>query len=205
MVEIELILQVRILIIAGEKGLSVQDIVGVVAERVDLTLFGVLADSSIGVGPAPGEHASLVRVRLDASLVLGASEVAQSNRPVLFHHNVLRLQILVHQVVRVHLLQRRAHLKNDDHARRRAKLAPGKDARDTKFRITNYIVCRIPVKFDGAILVVGVEKFSVVGFKVAVGSAFNDEDPAVLVGGGLGVHLHNLFMLTHQHAFELVV
>jgi len=205
MVEIELILQVRILIIAGEKGLSVQDIVGVVAERVDLTLFGVLADSSIGVGPAPGEHASLVRVRLDASLVLGASEVAQSNRPVLFHHNVLRLQILVHQVVRVHLLQRRAHLKNDDHARRRAKLAPGKDARDTKFRITNYIVCRIPVKFDGAILVVGVEKFSVVGFKVAVGSAFNDEDPAVLVGGGLGVHLHNLLMLTHQHTLELVV
>jgi len=63
----------------------------------------------------------------------------------------------------------------------------------------------MPLEFGGAILVMVVEKFSVVGFKVAFASAFNDEDPAVLVGGGLGVHLHNLFMLTHQHAFELVV
>jgi len=205
-VEIDLILQVRIWITTGEKGLSVQDIVGVEAERVDLALFGVLADSSIGVGPAPGEHASLVRVALDAGLVLGASEVAQSNRLVLFHHNVLRLEIPVHEVVRVHLLQRRAHLENDDHARRCAKLAPGQDARYTTIsRTTNLIGDRTPLEFDGAILVVGVKKFSVVGFKVTVGGAFNDEDPAVLVGGGLGVHLHNLLMLTHQNTLELVV
>jgi len=111
----------------------------------------------------------------------------------------------VDEAVRVQLLQRLAQLEDVDHASRRANHLPIKNTRDTTSVTTNLIGPWIPLKFHGAILVAAVNNFTVERFKVAVGGAFHDEDPAVLVRGGLGVHLHNLLVLTRQHMFELVV
>jgi len=104
----------------------------------------------------------------------------------------------------VHLLKRRAKLKDQKHPVSRAQHHPRKDARDSVITI-NCIVPGVPLGLGLAIFVVFVEQSIIEGFQVSILCAVENNYKTVPIGGGGGVDRDDILVLAEEEALELVV